>query len=116
MKSLTNNDYKTILEYYGIIVPSTLNKDIIKKKAESILANKLCRCIKKVQKTRKNKSNETKSIAICKNSVLKKKKLRSFLFKCKNKPRFLSQKGTRRKLVKIGKMRLKKKTRRSNKK
>ena len=115
MKSLTNNDYKTILEYYGIIVPSTLNKGIIKHKAEDILANKLCRCIKKVQKTRKNKSNERKSIAICKNSVLKKKKLQSFLFKCKKKPRFLSQKGTQRKLVKLGKIQLKKKTRKSRK-
>jgi hypothetical protein len=113
MKSLTNTDYKTILEYYGIIVPSNLSKDIIKHKAEKILANKLCRCIKKVQKTRKNKSNERKSIAICKNSVLKKKKLQSFLFKCKKKSRFLPQKGTQRKLVKLGKIRLKKKTRRS---
>ena len=47
--NLSKSDYKTILSYYKISFAR--KSDLwIKKKAEDILANKLCRCIKKVKK------------------------------------------------------------------
>ena len=44
---LKNSDYITILKYYDINVKGMKKKDL-KRKAEDLLANKLCRCIKKV--------------------------------------------------------------------
>ena len=52
MYDLTQNDYKSILGFYNISY-STLSPSKIKNLAEDILANKLCRCIKKCKK-RKN--------------------------------------------------------------
>ena len=96
---LTNNDYKIILNYYQIpfhnIKPSK-----IKELAETILAEKLCRCIKKV--TPEN-GDETKSVGICKNSVIKKKGLTSAKFKCKKKPILISYRNSTKKLKKLNK-------------
>ena len=50
--NLTTQDYKTILNYYNISHKSKTNT-WIKRNAEDILANKLCRCIKKVKKQSK---------------------------------------------------------------
>lgn len=64
--------------------------------AEEILATKLCRCIKKINPTEKN---ESKNIALCANSVLKKKGLKLSRFTCKKKPSFTkSLNKTRRSL------------------
>jgi len=88
---LSKNDYKSILNFYKIDSDNLNNKQI-KSKAEDILATKLCRCIKKVDPTLKN---ESKAIAICTDSILKKKHLKSFRFTCKKKVRFLEQQGSR---------------------
>ena len=79
---LSNSDYKTILTYYKI---SSKKKSMkwIKKTAEDILANKLCRCIKKVKKS--SKVSEKTSIAICKNSIFTKRNIKSSKFSCKKK-------------------------------
>ena len=69
--TLSNKDYLEILKFYKI-KNENLKKSEIKNKAEKILITKLCRCIKSINK--KNKYNETESIPICANSVLKKKK------------------------------------------
>ena len=45
---LTKNDYMSILNYYKINSDNSSSQQI-KKAAESILATKLCRCIKKVE-------------------------------------------------------------------
>jgi hypothetical protein len=63
MSKLTKNDYTKILEYY-----------------EKILAGKLCRCIKKVDKT-----NEGKSIGICTKTIFNRKGYTRGKFKCKGK-------------------------------
>ena len=42
---LSNKDYLDILKYYKIKTTNLNNKQI-KSRAENILANKLCRCIK----------------------------------------------------------------------
>lgn len=92
------NDYITILKFYNIDT-SKLTRREIKKQAKEILAIKLCRCIKKVEKsfstpnknTRINKkkkklyTKKTSAIAICKNSIFTKKKLKIGKFNCKKK-------------------------------
>jgi len=95
---LSNNDYLDILKFYNISFKK-LNKQQIKNIAEQKLAEKLCRCIKKV-----NTESKKNAIAICKNSVLKKKNLNIYGFKCKKKPRFLTNKGNRKKMNKIKKL------------
>tara|TARA_Y100000022_G_scaffold180351_1_gene172234 strand:- start:2559 stop:2939 length:381 start_codon:yes stop_codon:yes gene_type:complete len=93
---LSKSDYKKILNYYKLSIPK--NKSTLKEKAEDILASKLCKCINKV--SRKNGGNKAKSVGLCRRSVLKKKSLKAFRFKCKNKPKLLTKKN-RGKLEKI---------------
>ncbi len=94
---LTKNDYMSILNYYKINSDNSSSQQI-KKAAESILATKLCRCIKKVDPLLKNESS---AIAICTNSILKKKHLKSFRFTCKKKVSFMESKDkSKTKLIK----------------
>ena len=65
-KNLTINDYKRVLEYYKISLPMT--NSLIKNAAEQILANKLCRCIKKV-----DKNNEKRAIGVCTKTIFNSK-------------------------------------------
>lgn len=101
---LTPTDYKNILKFYKIDTTKLTNKEI-KEKAEHFLAVKLCKCIKKVNTSKnivinknKNKKNNTekRAIAICYNSVLKKKNLKIFKFNCKKTSRLSPKKGTRK--------------------
>jgi hypothetical protein len=96
---LTQSDYITILKFYNVPFNETTAKNVIKTLAEDILANKLCKCIKKIQKKSKT-LKEARSIAICKTSVLHKKGLQDFTFSCKKKPHFLPKKNTTIKLIK----------------
>jgi|UniRef100_A0A6C0JCV3 hypothetical protein len=100
---LNKSDYRKIMKYYGLKIPR--NNKTLKQNAESVLADKLCKCIKKVNKlrktrsvnskrmvtrsmTRKNNSNQLRaSVGICKNSVLTKKQLNINRFSCKAKAR-----------------------------
>ena len=90
---LTKNDYMSILNYYKIN-SEKMTPLLIKTTAESILATKLCKCIKAVDPTLKNESS---AIAICTNSILKKKHLKSFRFTCKKKVRFLERVNSKEK-------------------
>ena len=94
---LTNKDYKSILNFYKVDISALSSKDI-KEKAEHYLAVKLCRCIKNVKgKSAKATANsEKRAIAVCYNSVLKKKNLKVFKFSCKKKVTLLPKKGTRK--------------------
>lgn len=89
---LSLNDYKSILSYYEIDT-TKLKANDIKQQAENILAEKLCRCIKKVDKKNVKKettsNSESKAIAICKNSIFTKKHLKISKFKCKKSARLL---------------------------
>ena len=82
---LTHKDYMAILRFYSKD-GSSMSKKQVKIIAEDILANKLCRCIKKVESKKKDKA---RSIAICTDSVLRKKNLKGHGFKCKTKPKLL---------------------------
>ena len=99
MFDLTLSDYKDILYYYNVDFDKFSSKKIISE-AEDILGGKLCRCIKKVNITNKNKKN---SIAICKNNVLKRKGLKTYGFKCKKKQQLLPFNKTKKKLKKYNK-------------
>jgi hypothetical protein len=78
MSQLNNKDYKQILDYYNEPIPKS--KNLIKSQAEYILSNKLCRCIKKVDKT-----NEARAIGICTKTILNSKGITRGKFKCKGK-------------------------------
>jgi hypothetical protein len=103
---LTNKDYKTILTFYKVDLSALSSKEI-KTKAEHYLAMKLCKCIKKIKgpggtgpsASGTGTANEKRAIAICYNSVLKKKNLKVFKFSCKKKVILLPKKGTRKILV-----------------
>ena len=99
MNSLNKDDYITILQYYDISYQD-LTLFEMASKAEDILANKLCRCIKKVEKETKNKK---KAIAVCTNSVLKQRNLKVYKYKCDKKNELISDKKTRKKLHKTSK-------------
>lgn len=96
--ALNKKDYENILRFYKTPIPRLYKE--VKEKAEYILANKLCRCIKKVNKTYKK---EPIAIAICKDSVLHRKNVGAYRFKCKKTPRFLNKKKTKKKLYKYRK-------------
>ena len=83
---LTRADYLEILNYYNINFSKDLPIKFLKKMTEKIIAEKLCRCIKKVP----NKDQpESRAIGICNHSVVKKKNLRIYKFTCKKKKKLL---------------------------
>jgi len=116
---LDEKDYKDILRYYNIDY-TTLDDNDIKINVENIIANKLCRCIKRVTKFNRFE-NEQPAIAICNASILKNRNLKYYGFSCDKTPTLLSigTKGKNKfdsgiKLTKQrpGKLFLKKQTRR----
>jgi hypothetical protein len=78
MLTITNKDYIKILDYYKIEIPTSTK--LLKEKATNILAEKLCRCIKKVDPT-----NEAKSIGICTKTIFNNKGYQRGTFQCKKK-------------------------------
>jgi hypothetical protein len=80
MTELTTNDYKKILEFYDKPIPKS--PKLIKNTAEKLLAQKLCRCIKKVSPDLKN---EGRAIGICTKTIFKSKGITRGKFKCKGK-------------------------------
>jgi hypothetical protein len=95
---LTKKDYIEILNFYKIGIPRSSR--LLQKKAENIMAEKLCKCIKSV-----DVRNEPKSIGICTRSVFNSKGYTRGKFKCRDK-----RKVSFRKTLKF---RDKRKTRRS---
>jgi len=77
---LNKTDYTTILKYYNLPIPK--HSSTLKHKAEQILSEKLCRCIKKVGKAVKS---EPKAIGICTRSIFKGKGLKRGKFTCRQK-------------------------------
>jgi len=77
---LTNEDYINILTYYKMSIP--MSKRLLKKQAENIMSEKLCKCIKKVKKSNKNIS-EGRAIGICTKTIFNKRGFTRSNFKCK---------------------------------
>ena len=78
VNTLENNDYVNILTYYNIEIPKS--KRLLKRKAEHIMAEKLCKCIKKLDPV-----NEAKSIGICTKTIFNRKGYTRGKFTCKKK-------------------------------
>jgi hypothetical protein len=78
MSELTSNDYKQILEYYKKQIPKS--RRLLKNNAEHILAEKLCKCIKKIEP-----KNEARSIGICTKTIFNRKGYTRGKFTCKGK-------------------------------
>jgi hypothetical protein len=95
--NLTQSDYRKIINYYQI--PKQKNQTY-KDTAENILATKLCKCIKKIGLY---DNNESVSISTCRERIFKNRGIDFYNFKCKNKQRFISKKGTTKKLKKFRK-------------
>tara|TARA_Y100000389_G_C17310388_1_gene437676 strand:- start:88 stop:414 length:327 start_codon:yes stop_codon:yes gene_type:complete len=102
---LSQKDYIKILKFYKL--PVHKNKNTRKKTVEKKLAEKLCKCIKKLK--RKSDKNESRATGICKNSVINKKGYSSFSFSCKKIPMLRKKKGKTYKLLKRIKTKLTKK-------
>jgi methionyl-tRNA formyltransferase len=99
MGILKKNDYIKILNYYNIPITPTDSSKTIKHKAEEILADKLCKCIKKVKKTDDETDGDTpseaegKAIGICSDSIFRRKGLKHSGFTCKRRPKFIKYPG-----------------------
>ena len=91
---LTNKDYISILKYYNKKIPKS--KIVIKIQAEKIMAQKLCKCIKKVDPI-----YEAKSIGICTKSIFNRKGLTRGQFQCKKKQSVKFRKKNSNKTLKI---------------
>ena len=75
---LTNKDYINILKYYKLNIPKS--KKLLRKQAEKIMAEKLCKCIKKL-----DPNEESKSIGICTNTIFGRKGYTRGVFQCDKK-------------------------------
>lgn len=76
---MNERDYILILKFYNKPIPNS--KRLIQKHAEKILAEKLCRCIKKLDPI-----NEARSIGICTKTIFNNKGYTRGKFSCKKKP------------------------------
>lgn len=109
---LNDKDYKKILKFYKLHIPK--NKYSIRTLAEDKLAEKLCKCIKKVK--RKEDKNEGRATAICRKSVIMNKGYKNFGFTCKKKYSLRNKKNRSYKLIKTNtnkKQKLSRKTRKN---
>ena len=93
--TLNKKDYTKILKYYNLPIPKSASE--MKKKAEELLALKLCRCIKKVSPT-----NEAKAIGVCTRTIFERKKLMRGPFTCKRR-RSVQISRLRKRTIKNGK-------------
>jgi peptide deformylase len=82
---LNASDYKKILEYYKMKIPTRSTLSNLKKRAEKALVKKICNCTKKL----KSQMSETKAIGVCADSVLKRKNLMYHRFTCKKPSHFI---------------------------
>ena len=108
MGILTKSDYEKILNYYNIPFSSSESSKQIKNKAEEILAEKLCKCIKKVKEGSDSNNasadaDESRAIGICTDTVFRRKGIKHSAFTCKKKPRLLRFHSKKYSLVKRSK-------------
>jgi len=88
---LTRGDYLKILHHYQPrtrkLSWSKMTTKSVKQRAHRILAEKLCRCLKKVNNTPNTDSDEGRQIAYCTRSIFKNRCLRHHGFRCKTETR-----------------------------
>jgi hypothetical protein len=88
--AMTKTDYEKILSYYKIPFTELSTREL-KQTAEDILATKLCKCIKAVEK----QVGTQNAIALCTSSVFGKKGLKYFDMSCRGRAQLQSRKGRR---------------------
>ena len=117
--NLTKEDYLIILNHYGVAIPYTkkgkpsLRK--MKKRVNALLAGKLCRCIKSVEKYRKRKKySKNFPAAVCNKSIFKNRGMKHYRFTCKKKHILFPKKGAAVVLSKTRKGKLKFKPKRKS--
>ena len=76
--TITKKDSIQILTFYKMKIPSS--NVLLKQKAKNVLAEKLCRCIKKIDPV-----NEAKSIGICTKTIFNRRGYTRGKFSCKKK-------------------------------
>lgn len=114
---LNKEDYVSILKHYGVPIPQrnrtrknrtyhVVDYTKTRKRAEKVLATKLCRCIKSVQKVQ-HPLKEPAAIAICNKSIFRNHGLKFNKFKCDKSARFIESKKTRHTLTKTRKLKFK---------
>jgi hypothetical protein len=86
--NMTKTDYEKILSYYKIPFGNLGNNEL-KRRAEDILATKLCKCIKAVER----KVGTKNAIALCTANVFGKKGLKYFDMSCKGHAQLHPRKG-----------------------
>lgn len=103
MVSTSYNDHVSVLNFYKMKIPKS--KRETKKAAERILAKKLCNCVSAIvkskrplvplKKTRKRttKAKEQAAVAICRNSIFRKKGIMNYAYTCKNKQKLIPGKN-----------------------
>lgn len=79
-KTLKKQNYIDVLNFYNIPIPKTLST--IKKRANNILAKKLCKCLKKLEPKFKSSA-----IGICSKTIIVKKGFSRGNFTCKKTPK-----------------------------
>jgi hypothetical protein len=89
---LSLDDYKNILKYYDETIPRSHVE--LKRAAETLMAKKLCRCIKKVGKP--PSQTEGRAIGICTKTIFNKKGIKRGSFKCKKRTRTVSMQKKRK--------------------
>lgn len=95
--ALSKKDYQHILQFYKMEIPRS--ERLLQLKAENILSEKLCRCIKKLDPI-----NESRSVGICTKTIINSKGFTRGKFSCKKKQKMVLTKRIKRgKGVKRGK-------------
>lgn len=96
--TLSKKDYQHILQFYKMEIPKS--QRLLQLKAENILSEKLCRCIKKLDPI-----NESRSVGICTKTIINSKGFTRGKFSCKKKQKIvLTKRGKTKKTIKRGNM------------
>lgn len=91
--SLTQKDYKNILQYYKMEIPT--NSSQLKNKAKDVIAYKLCRCIRKVTNNRTIFPSSA-ALGVCTKTVVSRKGFVRGDFSCMKKNRNITLKKRRK--------------------
>ena len=92
MTKINARDYIKILQFYNKPIPDS--KRLVQKHAEKILAEKLCRCIKKIDPI-----NEARSIGICTKTIFNSKGYTRGKFSCKKRQHVNFRKSIGKKIL-----------------
>ena len=92
--SLSEKDHELIIQHYRKVIPRT--KKGKKSKAERLVAQKLCSCIKKITKKSRKKPLRARAIGICSYSVVKNRGMKHHGFTCSKKSKIKRLSKTRK--------------------